>query len=306
MEKDLENDPLIDNPRNAKPINKASSFLICVGVSLQFSFFAIGRATFERKAKDSVILFYSEVLKFMVSLLYAKRLRYSFYEWTISFIPCAAFMVMNMLTMYCTKYISASVFVVLNQLKLVFTAIFSVYFLKRKLMLVSSLALCTICLGCITAGYEESHDNTNAVSQENITAIMGLVTETMISGATGVLMQGIFNNESTAMWQRNVQISFMSMVVFFAVTMYDSHEIGTFATMSMYDALLSCLSATGGILVALSIRHCGALEKTISTSCAVCLTLTFEMVSKQSLPTFYQAISISHVIVGVLVYVYSI
>ena len=124
--------------------------------------------------------------------------------------------IMNLLSFWSLKRLPAVLAIVIIQLKLVWTAIFSRIFMKRPLLTPRSFSLTALVFSCISiTQYERlradgrfSDDSDSAEHQRevNLLAAGALVTETMLSGLVSVYMQGIFEMHAAIMWRRNVQV----------------------------------------------------------------------------------------------------
>ena len=92
-------------------------------------------------------------------------------------------------------------------------------------------------------------------------------------------MQYIFYHDEYIVWVRNVQLATLSSLLY-AVISISQHATLCPSTSSM---MFSSVAAAGGVLVALTLFHAGAIEKTISTACSMAITVLLENVlfSKQ-------------------------
>jgi len=106
----------------------------------------------------------------------------------------------------------------------------------------------------------------------HIWAVCALVLETILSGFASAWTQMSFGSNITTMWVRNVQLSFLSCL------MYASTGIIMECSLVPTEAgmMFGVLSAVGGILVALTILHVGAIEKTVTTNFSTALTVLVE------------------------------
>lgn len=274
-------------------------FLVCFMVSVQFATFAILRSHMERHACDTTILMHAEILKFVASSLIGKCVFGDLVSWRSSLLPTLCFGVMNLLSMWCTrKGVEASVFVVLMQLKLVFTALFSRAVLKRSFSVIKTLALLSVCLGCIGATSVETQPSVETHKM----AILGLVVETCISGFSSVFIQKLFNNNLERMWSRNIQLAALSTVMYASLGIYEDCSL---VSMSVQDVVLAVVSAGGGVLVALSLVFAGAVEKTVATSAAIVFTIAAEWIITSHSPPLTKLSSSMCVLTSAAIYALS-
>lgn len=291
------------------------SYGVCLLIAIQFTTFSIFRSHLPKNMPQSSILFWSEVIKFTCSILMTKfRVSRSIKSWMITLVPSVIYIVMNSLTLWATTFISASLFTILNNLKLVFTAILSYVLLNIKLSMTQCLCLALIVNGCIGSTIssctqlETIGNKTNTSMQNEIyslsyekLAILAIIFETFLSGLSSVIIQNLYQNSLETFWERNVQLAFNSMILYSSVTYF---EVGKFVVVEMYlsDFLIIITAAIGGILVGFSIFYAGAIEKTIATSSAICMTMVVESHLKLSLPTAHQVLSCLVVLCSIFIY----
>ena len=163
--------------------------IVCFLLTLQFSSFAIMRTHLSVDRSDSTILLHAEILKLIVSIGMLMKgkgkgsIMRSMHDIHLSLIPFMCFCAMNMISLWCLRKVSASTFVVIMQMKLVFTAIFSRIILSRSLDPAQVGILLTIITGVISVSLQESMSGTEA---SNFIAMGGLLFETLLSGFSGV------------------------------------------------------------------------------------------------------------------------
>ncbi len=116
--------------------------------------------------------------------------------------------------------LGASVFVLLMQLKLVWTTVFSRCFLGRTFSAQRVLALVIVACGCAGASAVPAAASSAgggaaaAASAQRALAVAGLVFETALSGASAVYTQSMFGSDARLMWVRNVQLATLSIAYY--------------------------------------------------------------------------------------------
>lgn len=303
----------IDGKETTKKHNNVISYGICLLIAIQFTTFSIFRSHLAKNIPQSSILFWSEVIKFTCSILMTKfRVSGSIKSWIMTLVPSVIYIVMNSLTLWATTFVSASLFTILNNLKLVFTAILAYVLLNVRLSITQCLCLCLIVNGCIGSTIsscihlEINRTNTllqndvYSLSYENL-AILAIIFETFLSGLSSVLIQNLYQDSLKTFWERNVQLALNSMILYSGMTYF---EVGKFVVVEIYlsDLLIILTASIGGILVGFSIFYAGAVEKTIATSSAVCMTMVVESRLTHRLPTAHQILSCLVVLVSIFMY----
>lgn len=271
---------------------------------LQFTSFALARTWLPRCACDAHVLLGSEALKMVASValaFWSGTLASAARGWTDVLPVVACFVVMNMIGMWCTTLVSAALFVVLMQLKLVFTALVSRVVLSRKLKTVQYLALGIITAGCTTVGSTELSQSKSDAEPGHplwMFGVLGLVLETFLSGVSSVHMQRVLTGD--ALWARNVQLAMLSIIVYAIIAHHDGRC--QTAQPCVTDCVLIALSGFGGISVALTLRYAGAIEKTMATSTAVALTIGMEAIFDGRRPQIAQITGAVNVILAIMQY----
>jgi solute carrier family 35 (UDP-sugar transporter), member A1/2/3 len=212
----------------------------------------------------------SEAMKLVFSLcmcMLYKKLNYPVLSsWLEVLLPTLCFLVMNMIAFHCTTLVSASVFVVLMQLKLVFTSLLSYVCLGRSNSTPRWFAIAFVALGCVGA---TRHPVVGIVDMSDFWwGVGGLLLETVISSGCTVYMQCLLQVD---LWMRNVQLAFLSSIAYRVVHSFDP-RCSNSSMWGVNDVVLAMLGAFGGIVVAITLRYAGATEKTLSTSMSIVMT----------------------------------
>lgn len=269
---------LIGEVSSTNYLGYSFAMLTCI----QFTAFALARGNFPRGACDVSLLLGTEFVKLICATLgcqitgeYPSNVK----DWLDVLPVVFSFVIMNVISMWCTTLVPPSLFVTIMQLKLVFTALMSKTCTGRVLSTPRWFALMFVMLGVVGSSQRmmlsaSDHENTLLF----VAGILGLLFETFLSGVSAVYMQTLLE---TGPWPRNFQLASISTVVYIVALRLDPrcrHRL----EYTSYDCILVVLGATGGILVAMTLRYAGAVEKTIATSASIVLTSAFEVLTTGS------------------------
>jgi len=178
--------------------------------------------------------------------------------------------------------LSAAKYQLLIQLKVLATALFSVLLLGRSL---SALQWCSLCVLVVGVGLVHlsgtAHDDPAAAVGRRNNELVGLVavlSACLVSGLAGVYFEKVLKGSTISLWMRNVQLALIGGVVG-VVGAYakDGTAIAAGGFFQGYDtvvALVVCLQAAGGLLVAMVIKYADNILKGFATSISVVLTCT--------------------------------
>jgi len=185
---------------------------------------------------------------------------------------------MNILSFVALRNISAGIFTICAQLKILTTATFSSIMLKRSYSYVKWRALVTLMLGVLLFSepvwYVES-DNVTTVDGNVFLGTMAVLAEVTLSGFASIYFEKAIKTdpEQMTIWERNFQLALGSFPVYALFIFWNGgNEVGYFGGWSHITVMLALLGAAGGLLVALSIKYADAILKTLATTGAIILS----------------------------------
>ena len=248
-------------------------FLLC----LQFSTFSLLRSILKDTTPICTILLYSEVIKLIICCFFVNDIKSKIFTEKIIIVPTFLFIIMNIISYNVISEISATSYVTLMQLKLPATCILSYFTLQQNFTCqkVFSIFLIFICSVNIC---KEKQVTNQYIGNKNI--LFSLL-EVILSSICGVYLQKIFRGKDH-IWIRNLELCIFSIPVY--IILVHNNE-STFIT-THTGLIFSVIAASGGILVALSLLHCGAVGKTLVSSVSLVLVTIIEHVLYKKIPRF--------------------
>ncbi len=260
---------LVGNIRD-KTYNRVLGTVFMVLLTIQFSTFTLVRAHAHLKDSDTIIMLYSETIKLIISICSSfQDCKYYVKDIQYAILPFVCFCAMNLISLKCLRVVNATTYVMIMQTKLAWTAVFARIILKKHISMLQMVMLLSILNGILSVVYQQ-HEIDGSTSNEY--AIFGLLIETILSGISTNYIQLSFKKSVTNVWIRNVQLSVLS-IIFYATLGFVNES---YFEISKVGAITSILSASGGILVALTLFYSGSIEKTISNASSVAFTLLLE------------------------------
>jgi UDP-sugar transporter A1/2/3 len=127
-------------------------------------------------------------------------------------IPSMLYTLQNSLQYFSMQCLSAPIFQVLYQMKIITTAIFSVILLSKRLSLIqwSSIVALTLGVGLVQLSQVSSSGNAKGNSLAGlISVILGCIT----SGFAGVYFEMVLKSTSASIWLRNIQLSLIGIAM---------------------------------------------------------------------------------------------
>jgi solute carrier family 35 (UDP-sugar transporter), member A1/2/3 len=201
----------------------------------------------------------------------------------------------NIMSYYALARVDASVYSVLLQLKIVTTASFAVLILGRNITLTKWRALFLLVMGCVlvaspafnrpptcdaeeTGGEEDEHVS----GFESLLGVGAVLAMVIISGYSAIYFEQMLKKttEKITIWERNFQLALYSLVLLVIVWMYETntrynydemHE-AMFAGWTVNTCLIAVVQASGGLLVAATLKYADAILKTLATCGSIVLS----------------------------------
>ncbi|GFH53893.1 hypothetical protein CTEN210_10369 [Chaetoceros tenuissimus] len=186
---------------------------------------------------------------------------------------------MNILSYVALRNISAGIFTICAQLKILTTASFSTLMLNKRYSFTKKRALFTLIIGVLLFSEPIWNTSESMASNKDGNVLLGtaaVLTEVALSGFASIYFEKVIKTDTSQqlnIWERNFQLALGSFPVYLAFMVADGGgEAGLGRGWSMVTLALGILGAAGGLLVALSIKYGDAVLKTLATTGAIILS----------------------------------
>jgi UDP-sugar transporter A1/2/3 len=207
-------------------------------------------------------------------------------------IPALLYLVQNSLLYTALSNLSAPVFQVTYQGKLVTTAIVSVLMLNRKYNFQQWVCLVVLSLGVaiVVLGEKGGSSSTTSTESGKQNVVLGLVAVTiscLSSALAGVYFEKVVKTSSSekqlpvSVWMRNIQLAFFTILIALLQSSWSSPLSSSteearsyFHGFTMWAWILVALQAGGGLLVAAVIKYADNVLKGLATGVSVCFATT--------------------------------
>jgi len=249
---------------------------------------------------------------------------------------------MNILYFVSLRNIGAGLFAILSQCKILTTALFSVILLSRSYSTTRWATLVALLVGVvlfsepIISSQKQPHhvigpdrqlkQTPEPVSQQTTAALMGnpvlgmaaVLTQMFLSGYSCIYFEKVIKSDPLQLniWERNFQLAMASIPVYMAfiasqhyqrqVTLSpDEQEPYHFGRgWSSVTLFVTLLEASGGLLVALSIKYGDAVLKTLATTGSIVITALVDHVVLQGPLTSSMIVAGAQVILAIVMYTF--
>jgi UDP-sugar transporter A1/2/3 len=214
-------------------------------------------------------------------------------------VPALLYLVQNSLLYVALSNLTAPIFQVTYQAKLVTTAMVSVVMLNRKYTTQQWICLVSLSIGVAivvlgeTSGASASSSSTKAAAspagatQSLAVGLMSVTIACMSSALAGVYFEKVIKTAGSekqkpvSVWIRNIQLAFFTICTAFAQGLWTSMHAGVDATHAAVPNtyfhgftgwvwILVALQAGGGLLVAAVIKYADNVLKGLATGVSVC------------------------------------
>jgi UDP-sugar transporter A1/2/3 len=185
---------------------------------------------------------------------------------------------MNILSFVSLRNISAGMFTIFAQTKILTTATFSTIMLRRQYSWTKWRALVALLMGVLLFSepiWGTSSTSSTVQGGDAFIGILAVLIEVTLSGFASIYFEKVIKTDAQQLgiWERNFQLALGSMGVYIFFIVGDGGgAVGFFGGWSPMTFLLSVLCAAGGLLVALSIKYGDSILKTLATTGAIILT----------------------------------
>lgn len=185
---------------------------------------------------------------------------------------------MNILSFVSLRNISAGMFTVFAQCKIMTTAVFSSIILQRSYSWTKWRALIALMMGVLLFSEPIWGDPEHLKAIDGGNALIGtlaVITEVILSGFASIYFEKVIKTDPLELniWERNFQLALGSLPVYVIFIAGGGGGIaGFFGGWSVISFLLSLLGAAGGLLVALSIKYGDSILKTLATTGAIIIS----------------------------------
>ena len=201
-------------------------------------------------------------------------------------VPAFIFLAMNLLSFVALRRISASAFTLIQQGKIIATAVLSRALLGKTISSTRWRALCTL-LCAVLIICHQTHPQTAAractaeggedtakqqeTAAEYAVGVTAVAVEAGLSGLPNVYFERVLKSTPLTLWERNVQLAVYSLVIYLPYAVWAS-PANMLVGWSMLTWGTATLGALGGILIGLTLSYCDSVVKNLALSCAIILT----------------------------------
>ena len=198
------------------------------------------------------------------------------------------------------------------QLKILTTALFSVFILRKQLCGLQWLALLILFCGVSVVQLEQGESgkkdlaNSTERPQSPMLGLIAVLISCLMSGFAGVYFEKILKGTKQTVWLRNLQLGSIGIVIgLITVTVTDGKDVREKGFFFGYDWLVwfvVCLQSFGGLMVAVVVKYADNILKGFATSAAIILSMLCSIYFFNFSPSFQFYVGASLVMLAVYMY----
>ncbi|CAF1321561.1 unnamed protein product [Adineta steineri] len=181
-------------------------------------------------------------------------------------IPSGLYAIQNNLLFIALSYLNAATFQVTYQLKILTTALFCVFILKKRIEKHQWFSLFMLAIGVALVIWPTPVESNKRLTAQNQAAwlqqMMGFCTvlvSTVTSGFVGVYFEKIVNTDQTSIWVRNIQLgifgTIFGLLIVFCFDYKAVMDKGFFQGYTTIVWIVIFLQATGGLIIGTVIKY---------------------------------------------------
>eukprot|EP00126_Sphaerothecum_destruens_P008435 Sdes_comp20211_c0_seq1m13557 len=225
-------------------------------------------------------------------------------------IPALLYLLQNNVLFVAVANLDAATFQVSYQLKIITTALFSVFMLGKRITAFKWLSLFVLMFGIAAVQYQPTDSNptkkSGAVSQNVFVGLVAVFSACLSSGFAGVYFEKLLKGSSSSIWMRNIQLSIFSIICgFIGIYLFESHlilERGFFYGYHSIVWFVIANQAFGGLVVAVVVKYADNILKGFATSVSIILSSVLSIYLFSWSPSLQFVFGASLVICAVYMY----
>lgn len=258
------------------------------GLALMMRFTMLNTTSSSRYSASTAVLL-AEILKLLISIvtcfifdasmsfttfteILSSGLLSSHSDWLMLTVPSILYTLQNLLQYFSMSMLSAPVFQVLYQMKIITTAIFSVAILSKRITSFQWIAVIALSGGVALVQLSQLKESSDSKS-DSLAGLLSVLCGCLTSGFAGVFFEKMLKSSNTSVWIRNIQLSMigavLSLIACYTQDQEKIQNLGFFNGYNSYVYGVIFLQAAGGMLVAVVVKYADNVLKGFATSLSI-------------------------------------
>ncbi len=200
-------------------------------------------------------------------------------DWSRLAVPSILYTIQNSLQYTAMSNLSAPVFQVCYQMKIITTALFSVVLLNRHITSLQWGSVIALALGVALVQVSQQGGGGDDKSNSMI-GLLAVAVGCMTSGFAGVYFEMVLKSSRASIWVRNIQLAFIGLFMASGGCLLKDYagifpKEGGFQFFRGYSAIVwgvILFQAAGGLIVAMVVKYADNIVKNFATSFSILLS----------------------------------
>lgn len=193
-------------------------------------------------------------------------------------VPAGLYTIQNNLLFYALSLLDAATYQVTYQLKILTTAMFSVWMLNRRISKQQwfSLVLLIVGVALVQVPMGKAPETAFKQSPYQFLGLLAVLASCLSSGFSGIYLEKMLKEITWSLWIRNIQLAifgFLLGIVAMLVSDWNQLLVGGF--FQGYNAvtwMVILLQTFGGLVISLAVRYADSILKGFATSISIVLS----------------------------------
>ena len=200
-------------------------------------------------------------------------------DWSRLAVPSVLYTIQNSLQYTAMSNLSAPVFQVCYQMKIITTALFSVVLLNRHISSLQWGSVVALTVGVALVQISQQNGG-NDERSNSMLGLMAVVVGCLTSGFAGVYFEMVLKSSRASIWVRNIQLSFIGIFMATGGCLLKDYDNifpkeGGIQFLKGYNHIVwnvILFQAAGGMIVALVVKYADNIIKNFATSFSILLS----------------------------------
>ncbi|GMT07635.1 hypothetical protein PENTCL1PPCAC_29809, partial [Pristionchus entomophagus] len=220
-------------------------------------------------------------------------------------IPAMVYVVQNNLFYAAATHLEAATFMILSQLKIFTTAVFSIFLLGKSVSGTQWAALFILFVGVSLVQIDSSSASKISETENPLIGFVCILSACMLSGFAGVYFEKILKG-SVSLWMRNIQLALFAIPSSFAtIYIQDGSRVAEHGILYGFDAVVWSVVfwfGIGGLSMGACIKYADTISKNFATAVSIILSTIGSIFLFSFYPSFIFVIGAILTIFSVFMY----
>lgn len=193
-------------------------------------------------------------------------------------VPAGLYTIQNNLLFYALSLLDAATYQVTYQLKILTTAMFSVWMLNRRISKQQWFSLVLLIVGVALVQMPTGKAPEAAVKQSpyQFLGLLAVLASCLSSGFSGIYLEKMLKEITWSLWIRNIQLAIFGFLLgTVAMLVSDWNQLlvgGFFQGYNTVTWMVILLQTFGGLVISLAVRYADSILKGFATSISIVLS----------------------------------